>query len=443
MRPIYHLAPEFAPLAKVGGMGDAIYGFVKEQSRIGMPVAVVMPAYASITLSGEIIEFSETLTVCKTSFESIPIYLIQEPRYFDRESIYRQPDDTERFLYFSSASVELINILEKQDCVVHCHDWHTAAACVKLGDAQTLLTIHNLKYRGLGDKALLKKFEYSEEPFLLDDGKVCLLQGGLLTANELVAVSPTYAKEILSPPLDCGFSHILKKRKKHLHGILNGLDNIFWNPEHDAFIDRTYSNDTYESAKRENRKLLQKEYGLREPHGPLYAVITRFDPQKGPEMIAHAIEKVEKLGGQLMFIGNSTNSDCDRLLKKIKNRYSISQDVAIVEGFNEKLAHRLYASADFILVPSVFEPCGLTQLIGMRYGTLPIVRATGGLADTVTDSVNGFVFEKASNEQFSIAIEKSFLIFGSAKHKEMVAHAMSADTSWAAPAKKYAALYAN
>ncbi|MDN3507720.1 MAG: glycogen/starch synthase [Simkaniaceae bacterium] len=442
MLPITHIASEFAPIAKVGGMGDVTYGLSMEQSRQGEKVRIILPLYSSIDIPlSRFIQLNinqTSIDIYRAKWLQFELYFIDLPEYFHRDRIYGCLDDTKRFGSFALAAAHLVKHLKAP--FVHLHDWQTAIAAplLKKWNIPTLYTIHNLFHQGTAPATLLK--ELGIDINTPTKNSVNFMEIGIDHATLITTVSPTYAQEILTPPLSCGLEKSLNKRKDDLHGILNGIDIETWDSRNDHLLEATYTLDTVTQMKKKNRLALQSHFGMDAPRGPLLISISRFDPQKNPELICTAMEKWVELGGQAILIGVPSNHEMELLFDKYKKRCGKSRHIHLHRDFNEKLAHLAFGGSDFILVPSLYEPCGLTQIIGMRYGTIPIVRKTGGLADTVTHNINGISFEHSTILECNKAIEQAFHLTDS-KRKELLKRGMDHNWGWEFPTKKYKNLY--
>ncbi len=420
--------------------------------KLGMDVLVLMPKYRGIG-------FTE-----KHLSDRVTVRLIEHEAFFNRASLYGNggqdyADNLDRFLFFSTECLALTKRLDFKPDLVHVHDWHTALIPVLLKTryakddffkkAKTLLTIHNLAYQGQFDGSEYSKLGLSSELFSMDGfefyGKVNLLKAGLLYADCLNTVSQTYAQEIQTREFGFGLEGILQKRKNRLHGILNGIDPQIWNPETDSKIAQVYSLKDF-SGKRVCKEFLQKKCGFSvDPKIPVLAVVSRLAHQKGMDILAEAIPAMMREGVQLAIVGDgdsSYKSQMESLEKKYPTR------MKVFAGFQVQEAHDLYAGADLFLMPSLFEPCGLGQMISMRYGTIPVVRSTGGLKDTVVDATadptrgNGFSFVTPTPEELMKVLSRALSYFQEKQPwNQLMERAMAMDFSWDESAKKYVELY--
>jgi starch synthase len=355
-------------------------------------------------------------------------------------------DNALRFGVFARAAALLGGArtpLEWRPHALHCHDWPAGLAPLYLRHeperAACAMTIHNLAFQGNFDAALLPRLEISPEAFTLDGvefyGRVSFLKGGIVYADAVSTVSPTYAQEIQTPELGCGFDGLLRHRRAVLSGILNGIDTSVWDPARDAHIERRYDAASVE-MKQQNKAALQRRMGLAlEPRMPLFGIVSRFTHQKGLDLLAAAADALAALPAQLVAVGTGSR-ELEAAMRAAARRHPGS--IAVEIAFDEGLAHAIEAGADFFLMPSRFEPCGLNQMYSQRYGTPPIARATGGLIDTVEDGVSGFLFAKDLMQAARRALE----VYGDrARWRSMQRAGMARDFSWSAAARRYAALY--
>ncbi len=490
---VVHIVSELAPIAKVGGLGDVIYGLSKELARQGHKVEIILPKYDCMhfnELKNLKVEHRELWsidgshrynnTIWSADVDGLKVLLIEphHPQYFfSRGMIYGCHDDIDRFIYFSKTALEYLYRAGKQPDVIHVHDWPTALVPVlykeiyqtldyKVGG--TVLTIHNMEHQGKCQpnnltRAGLKGESYltpekMQDPFSVN--LVNLLKGGVQYADCVTTVSPNYEKEIQTKEGGFGLQDVLIKHQKKLRGILNGIDEDFWNPERDTYLVKQYPthNATQENlqvvldGKKENRRYLRTHLRMRESKGPLVASITRLVPQKSPELIKHALLNTLEAGGQFILLGSTPVNSIQKEFELLQTRFKNNPDVAILLDKDEALAHQIFAAADMLVIPSMFEPCGLTQMIGLRYATVPIVRLTGGLADTVFDidtsskpmeERNGFTFDFADTEGVDWALGRALKCFkhDPQKWQTVVLNGMRRDFSWKHAAPDYIKLY--
>ena len=478
---IVQIAAEFAPLAKAGGLGEVIVGLSRELTRTQQSVEVILPKYDVLPLellSNLKLEIPHFITreghqeisnsVWSAEFENIQLRLIEmhhPANYFKRGSIYGFNDDVPRFLYFAKAAAEYLAIKQQPIDILHLHDWHAAGVALlargkfkeRLQVGAIALSIHNLEYQGKCGAHDLEAIEIAGEWLQACHGNepahpnsYNVLKGGITVVDRIIPVSPTYAHEILTPEFGFGLETVLSQYTSKMVGILNGIDQTLWNPATDPHLAIHFAKqDAVQSifrAKQETQNLLSKRFGLK--GAPWVGTITRLVPQKGPEFIEAAIEKTIEQGGVFALLGSSPIPEMQHHFEAVKARYQNHPQVLLHLTFDEALAHQLYAALDFILVPSHFEPCGLSQMIGMQYGAIPIVRSTGGLKDTVFDSEdknrwNGFVFQKPLISDFLAALQRAFGVKTAhpEQYAEIMKQGLNADFSWQTPTQKYIALF--
>jgi starch synthase len=470
---ILYVTAEASPFAKVGGLADVAGSLPKSLRELGHDVRVIMPRYGRI--SPEIYHLEPALDVfqvplpggdepaslLRTDLEgSVPVYMVESEHYFGREGIYGYPDDGERFIFFCRAALEAVRMLNWSPDIVHCNDWHTAIipSMVKTtydndpiyAKAATVFTIHNLAYHGIFDQKILAMTGlgggFLRPQIGGNSDQIDLMSQGILYAEVVNTVSPTYAQEILTPEYGEGLDAVLKYRKARIFGILNGLDTEFFNPATDPHLTMQYDLESLE-RKIENKLALQREGNLKEdPAVPIVGIVSRLADQKGFDLLESIIEPLlVETGLQLVLLGTGDQHYQD-LFRRIGQRYA--GQVAIALTFDVGLAQRIYAGADMFLMPSRYEPCGLGQMIAMRYGTIPVVRRTGGLADTVADyqpasrEGNGFVFENYTSQAFFVAIVRAIEAYRRpAEWHVLQTRAMQTDFTWAASAQRYVDLY--
>lgn len=454
---ILHVAAEIAPIAKVGGLADVIYGLSRAQIAEGHEVAVLIPKYDFIDLKvspvtdftcrfdGE--EYNNTLW--KGELDGIPLLLIEahHPRmWFSRGAVYVAEDDPERFLYFCRAAYDY---LRKHDMpeVLHMHDWQIGPLSLLVKDeAKKVTTIHNFFHQGQCKSSLLKLIDLKAGSDILDGAdprKVNLLKAGIVHSDRVNTVSPTYAKEVMTSQMGYGLEKVLKKYSAKFSGILNGIDTEYWNPETDPLLFHNYTHKKLKERKKA-RQALQEELNLDpDPDKPILAAITRLVPQKGVDLLYHIAEEAPKMGAQFLLLGSSPFPKVQRDFEKLADKHRKSGSLHFELTYNETLSHQVYAGADMLAVPSLFEPCGLTQLIALRYGSVPIVRSTGGLADTVFEGENGFTFKDSSPRAFKSAVKRAFTLWKEdpAEWRKLMVRGMKEDNSWKAAARHYLDMY--
>lgn len=467
-RKILFLSAEVAPFAKTGGLGDVGGSLPKALHDLGHDVRVVMPAFRQIERGYPGVTPMPTVLYVPTGagpipaglFEgtlpnsSVPVYFIAEQNLFNRDSIYGYDDDPYRFAFYSRAALELTRVLDWQPDVVHAHDWHAAPALVWLatagqGDAHfrgvsTVFTIHNLALQGrtqwqIFDYMGLQTHSLAEENY----GEVNFMARGIYHATMVNTVSPTYAREIMTPEGGAGLDGLLRHRHYDVHGILNGLDYDEWNPAADPRLASHYDVNTL-GNKHHNRRALQTRAHLPlRDDVPLVAMITRLTWQKGLDITGEVIHRLmNNYAGEAQFIVLGTgDAHYENMFAQLAG-YHHGKMTAYLD-YNAGLAPLIYAGSDIFLMPSLFEPCGLGQMIAMRYGSVPVVRATGGLADTVLDEQTGFTFFDYSADAFWQALARAIFVYNVDRNRwrTIQTNGMTADFSWERSAMGYQQLY--
>jgi len=472
---ILFVSAEVSPYAKTGGLADVAGSLPKALSAAGNDVRVVMPRYKSIqSKMSYVTDFSvqmdnakETCIVRETEMEynsgniakSLPVYFIDSYHYYDREGIYCHFDDGDRFIFFCKAVLEMLPKINFQPDVIHCNDWHTGPICMLLAEhyhkqsfyanISTVYTIHNLEYQGNFSPDIVRLFNLGYDFFNPDKtefyGQFSFMKAGIVYSDIINTVSEMYAKEIQTPQYGEKMEGLLSKRAHDLFGIVNGISYEQFDPETDQWIVKNYNADSYKD-KKENKQAVQKEMGLPLKAVPMIGLVSRLSGQKGLNLILEQIDNLMKYDVQFVLLGTG-DEYYENEFKNIEGRYP--GKVAVYTGFNATLAQRIYAGADMFLMPSRFEPCGLGQIISLRYGTIPVVRATGGLAETVIDydfdkvKGNGFSFEEFSSEEMLKTIERALRFYtkDSEAWENLVVRVLQMDYSWNIPAKKYMDLY--
>jgi starch synthase len=462
------LASEVAPFAKTGGLADVAGSLPIALAALGHDVRVVMPAHRTIEAAARSGQWKITpqpvqlrvpiggglvnAGVFGTELPgtNVPVYFIAERNLFDRPSLYGYEDDPYRFAFFSRAALDLlIGAWGWRPDVVSAHDWHAAPAIAWLAtagqaderyrDIPTVLTIHNLMHQGRGRRQVLSYLGASG-PGLIEEGfdETNFMARGIYHATMVTTVSPTYAREILTPEYGERLDGLLRFRHFDVHGILNGLDYSVWDSSRDPQLAATYSAETLD-RKVENKRALQARLGLPEADVPLVSMVTRLDAQKGLDITGHVVHLLlNAFAGEAQFVLlGSGAAEFEGMFRQLA-AYHTTKMAAILR-YDSGLAPLIYAASDVFLMPSRFEPCGLGQMIAMRYGAVPVVRATGGLADTVHDGDTGFSFGPYSVEAFWNALTHALGLYYSdqAAWRAMVLRDMAADFSWAASARGY------
>ena len=468
-------ASEIAPFAKTGGLGDVLGSLPDALQSMGVRVSLIMPAYRPVLKKEKAIDtgirFSIPISrwkveakLLKTQTQSgIPLYLVSADRYFDRDELYGTPesdytDNAERFIFFSRAVLEVLRLDPPH--ILHAHDWQTALSLVflraqsylypEIASTRTIFTIHNLGYQGIfwgQDWHLLNLDNIFFTPRYLEFyNKINFLKGGVIFADAVTTVSPTYAEEIKTKEYGFGLEGVFQERSANLTGILNGADYAVWNPETDAYIKKKYNADNL-SGKKVCKSYLQQIFHLPENPGiPVIGIVSRLVAQKGFDLLEEACHTLVERNLQLILVGSGDNHYQD-FFSSMAQEYP--GKVSIKIAFDEALAHQVIAGADLFLMPSRYEPSGLTQIYSLRYGTVPVVRATGGLKDTIkefevdTEKGNGFVFDRYQTEEMVAAIDRALDCF--LQHKKqwniIMKNGMAEDFSWNRSARAYCDLY--
>jgi starch synthase len=476
-----YITSEVFPFAKTGGLGDVSGALPIALSDLGVDIKIFLPRYTTITKKefnlklvpdiGEIIipvAGKEHLIKVYSSFlpkSKVMVYFIDCPHYFGRFEIYtKDPDEDERFILFSKAVIETIQRLKWRPDIVHCNDWQTGLIPIyikgnyawdKLFEkTKTLFTIHNIAYQGMFPLASISTADIKHDELLSNGvceyfGKMNFMKTAILTADALNTVSETYAKELLLPEFGAGMENFLQARKNDLYGILNGVDYSVWNPEVDRFIPHPYSVNAL-AEKLKNKKALLKRFNLSyRKNIPVIGIISRLVEQKGFDIISEGIEELMKLDAKWVILG-SGNDRYEELITSFVKKYP--KKISSYFGFFDELAHLIEAGADIFLMPSRYEPCGLNQIYSLKYGAVPVVRKTGGLADTVVDwsesleSKNepgtGFSFNEYSSKALTSCLERALKAYGDKSvWQQIQKNGMQKDHSWKKSAQKYLELY--
>jgi starch synthase len=443
-------ASEVAPFEKTGGLADVTGSLPKALAGMGVETLILMPKYRNVP-------FTE-----KKVAPGVTARFIGNEEYFNRAGLYGNdrgdyPDNLQRFSFFCREALETARAAGFRPDIVHAHDWQAALLPVLLKtgtddffrDTRSVLTVHNIAYQGQFPHKQYGVLGMDPSLFAIDGfefyGKINLLKAGLLYADAVTTVSPTYAKEIRTVDYGFGLEGVVKKRAGAVHGILNGIDTSMWDPSTDKRIAARYSAED-PSGKKVCKAELQRSLGLEVREDvPLFAMVTRLAEQKGLDIVSGAADKLLSRGVQFVLLGEG-DAVYHTTFANIGKRHP--KNARILLGFDSQRAHAVYAGADVFLMPSYFEPCGLGQMISMRYGTVPLVRNVGGLADTVKDldadpkSGNGFAFDQHSPEKLLETAARAEKLFADKTRLEKVRkRMMKLDFSWDASAKRYLELY--
>lgn len=469
---ILFVAAECDPLIKTGGLGDVVGALPKYLSKLEEEVSVIIPKYLDIDKC-EIKKFkflksfnvpmswrNQYCGIMTHKEGGVTYYLLDNEYYFKRQGLYGFDDDDERFSFFNRAVLIMLQELDYKPDIIHCHDWHSAMIPVLYNEdyidndfykgVSIVYTIHNLKFQGVFRKEILEDY-LNLRHSLYDDGtlsfyeSINFMQGALKTCDKITTVSKTYSEEIKTNFYGEQMQEILISKKQNLVGIINGIDNKIYDPAKDKYIDYKY-NSLRLGNKTLNKLSLQRKMNLPEDEAvPLLSIVSRLTPQKGLDILLEALDKILEENIQLIVLGTG-DKYYERYFINLSLKYP--SKVTTIIGFNNELAHKIYAGADMFSMPSLFEPCGLGQLIALRYGTIPIVRATGGLIDTIepfnsdTKQGNGFMFSSFSSGELYKSIKEALLYFS---HKEqwnnLMVNAMESDNSWEKSALQYKVLY--
>ncbi|MFH0771837.1 MAG: glycogen synthase GlgA [Candidatus Omnitrophota bacterium] len=451
---VLFVSSEVSPFSKTGGLADVSGSLPLALHRLGVDVRVVTPRYKCVKTFGNEARLND----------SVPVYFIENERYFMRDGLYGgkdgdYEDNFERFIFFSNSLLGMLKDIDFKPDIVHCNDWQTGLIPVYLKEIfgsdpfykkiKTVFTVHNIGYQGIFPKEEFYKIGLSWDYFTMRGlefyDAVNLLKGGLVFSDFITTVSPTYAKEIQTPEFAYGLEGVLLEKKDSLLGIINGIDYNEWNPSKDKELKFHFSATKLE-GKYKNKLALQREMGLETDIDiPLIGIISRLADQKGLDLIAKIIRPVLKQGAQFIILGTGDEKYhilFDRMSGKFRKKVSVNL------RFDALLAKKIYAGADMFLMPSRYEPCGLGQIISLRYGTIPIARKTGGLADTITAydpvgfSGNGFIFERYASADLLKTISNALNMYKQKKvWAKLVSNAMRCDFSWDASAAKYLELY--
>ena len=484
---IVQIASECAPVIKAGGLGDVVYGLSRELETRGHSVEIILPMYDCmrydhiwglhdayrdlwVPWGGGAIHCS---VYCGHVHGRLCFFIQPHSgdNFFNRGHYYGALDDHMRFAFFSKAALEFLQKSNKRPDIVHCHDWQTGLIPVMLfemykwhgmGDQRICYTIHNFKHQGVAGPNVLWATGLNNDPYYyhydrLQDNfnktAINFMKGGIVYANYVNTVSPHHAWEARYSDIGCGLGHTLEIHNHKFGGILNGIDYDVWNPEVDRYIPYHYASDTIEDNIW-NKKALRERLLLRDaPEKPIIAFIGRLDDQKGVHLVHHAIYYALQRGAQFVLLGSATEPHINAWFWHEKHHLNDNPDCHLEIGFNEELAHLIYAGADMILAPSNYEPCGLTQMIGLKYGTVPIVRGVGGLVNSVFDrdhdtsrqphERNGYVFYQTDQHALESAMDRAIGLWYHypEEFRKLVKQGMTYDYSWNHPGAQYVGVY--
>lgn len=466
------VASEAAPFAKTGGLADVAGSLPKALNSSRLHVTVYLPLHAKTSpkyrsqmtfigsTSVDLGWRTQYVGIFHLLYEGVDYYFIDNEFYFKRHQLYGDGDDAERYIYFSKAVLAAMKHMDRKPHIIHTHDWHTAAVNSLLDYYQandqfyqgikTVFTIHNLRYQGTFDPYILGEFmglpmSYFDDDKLKFYDNVNLLKGGIVFSDVVTTVSKSYANEISYPYFGENLEGVIQKYKDKIYGIVNGIDTDVYNPKTDENLPVNFDLRSI-NRKKDIKMYLQVKYGLPvDPDVPVLAMVTRLADMKGLDLIEHVLEEVLDMNVQLIILGTGEKKYED-MFKYFQYRYTQKLSARIY--FDQYESHAIYAGADLFLMPSLFEPCGLSQLIALRYGTIPIVRQIGGLRDTVipynkfTGQGNGFGFLNYNAHELLFTIKDALDVYqDDAKWRDLVKQAMRADHSWKTSSKEYLSLY--
>lgn len=459
---VVFVSSEVAPFAKTGGLGDVCGTLPLELKKEGVDVSIIMPLYKVIDQKKFGIQENAKGIFSTKMGGNTPVYFIKNDQFFGRDGLYGDrrgdfEDNFYRFLHFCRKSFELMKTLKIKSDIIHCHDWHASLMAPLLRfqyrqqpfyrDMKSILTVHNLAYQGIFQKRDFLQLGLPQNLFGINGfefyDNINLLKAGILFSDCVTTVSPTYAREIYRDEYGAGLSGVIRSLKKPVVGILNGLDLKAWDPKVDICLPKRYSKENLQD-KSVNKKKLQELSGLaRRPGVPLFGFVGRLSAQKGLDLMAGALDEIMGLDLQLVFLGLGDDNYV-RMLNGFARRYP--NKIAFHNRQEESLAHLIYAGSDLFLMPSVYEPCGLGQMISLRYGTIPVVFKTGGLADTIKNfdepGGNGFLFTHYTKGDFIETMKTASQTYSDKKvFSSLLERSFEHDFSWKTSAQQYVKLY--
>ncbi len=482
---IVMITPECAPVAKVGGLADVVFGLSRELEIRGNSVEIILPKYDCMRydhIYNLHADYNDLWVPYYDQWIHCTVFLgyvhgrrcfFIEPRtykgFFYRGVFYGSNDDDERFAFFCRAALEFMWKANKHPEIIHCHDWQTGIVPVLLSDIykqmgmthpRVCYSLHNLRHQGLTGEYILREVGLHNHPHYFHQDRMQdnfnphglnLMKTGIVYSNFVTTVSPQYAWDIKTPEQSYGLSHTLHIHENKFGGILNGVDYDVWNPEIDRYIPHKYGVDSID-LKYRNKEALRHRLLLEEAYKPIICYIGRLEYQKGVHIIKHAIFHSLENGWQFVLLGSSPEHVITEEFLHLRNQLNDDPNCHLEIGYNEELSHLIYAGADMIVMPSLYEPCGLTQMIAMKYGTIPIVRNTGGLSNTVFDANysdkpyherNGYVFNDFTHESLEHAMHRATGMWYSYsdQFRELMINAMRYDYSWNRPGQYYLNIY--
>jgi starch synthase len=459
---VLFVASECYPFAKTGGLGDVIGSLPKELRKLKIDARIIMPFYQDIPesykqeatlLREEEVSVSwrkQYAGLLKGEYDGLPVYFIDNEYYFKRPGLYGFWDEAERFTFFARAVIELLPYLDFTPDIIHCHDWQTGLVSLYLEKRfKTIFTIHNLHYQGTFAQDILDDILGLGEDYLGEDKigffhNVSFMKAGINYCDYVTTVSKTYAEEIKTAYYGENLDGLLQEKSSKLSGIVNGIDYKVYNPWQDRHLKARYSPKLLDKKKL-NKQALQEACHLAQKDVPIIAMVTRLVEMKGLDLVTHILEELLQRDIQVVLLGTGEDK-YEYFFKNIQKKYA--EKVSINLCFNQALSHLIYGGADMFLMPSLIEPCGLSQMIALRYGTIPIVRATGGLKDTVfnfdedTTEGNGFVFENINAHELLFILKKALNLYENQEvWQHLMQNAMTSDCSWRHSAGLYKDLY--
>jgi len=482
---IVQIASECAPAAKVGGLGDVIYGLSRELQIRGNYVEVVLPKYDCMRYDQiwGLTKIHHDLWVpwyngsinCSVWYgevHGVRCFFVEphsQDNFFNRGRFYGSPDEVRRFTFFSKAALEFLLRSNRRPDIIHCHDWQTGIVPVLLFEMykyrgmwnqRVCYTVHNFKHQGhtgadlLWTTGLGRPDYFTHYDRLRDNyypGALNLMKGGIVYSNFVTTVSPHHAWEACCNGQGFGLERTLQIHRVKFDGVLNGVDYDVWNPETDPLIPVQYNIGTVQEKYR-NKEALRDRLWLRKDYKPIVAYIGRLDPQKGLPLIRHALFYCLQNNAQFVLLGSSPDANINADFWRLKHLLNDNPDCHLEIGYNEELSHMIYAGADMIIMPSIFEPCGLPQMISLKYGTVPIVRAVGGLVNTVFDrdysnrpqeECNGYVFHQTDYGAIESALHRAICLWNDypEEFRRLIINGMRHDFSWNGPGAKYLEIY--
>lgn len=474
MKSVLFVAAEGLPYIKTGGLADVIGSLPKILNEKGMDARVVLPLYKRIaekyrgeftklkTIPIHVGVIDTVATIYQSQWENVTYYFIEHAGYFERDGLYGYPDDGERFAFYQKAVLEMLWAIDFFPDIMHCHDWHTgmiAAMChIQYPDDQRyqqikhMYTIHNLAFQGnfpadvLTDCLGIDRRYFDDGSMRFHNG-ISFMKTGIIFSDKITTVSPSYSQEILTAQYGEQMDEVLRFRQSDLYGIVNGIDTKMWDPMTDPALPTHYNAETVLEGKRANKAAVQKELGLRVADDVMMiGIVSRLTWQKGVYLIIEKMADIMGLDVQFVVLGTG-ETHIENQFKMMEDKYR--RRAVYYCGYNDELAHRIYAGCDLFLMPSLFEPCGIGQLIAMHYGSLPLVRETGGLRDTVhpynqyTKEGNGFSFTAFNSHDmlYTLRCAADAYYLNRADWDQLVQQAMGTDVSWNLSADQYTKLY--